>query len=83
MLLQSWEEIPVSSHTWTIDVPSGIGGYIELDADQPNSGDALTQHIKIKGKQTFDQTNRLNGSLEPSTSFFVQAYYGRLLQSLR
>jgi len=26
MLLQSWEKIPVSSHAWTIDVPSGIGG---------------------------------------------------------
>ena len=75
MLLQSWEKIPAGSHTWTIDVPSGIGGYIELNADHPNSGDALTQRVKINGKQAFNQTDRLNGALEPNTAFFVQAYY--------
>jgi hypothetical protein len=72
MLLNSWEKIPAGSHTWTIDVPSGIGGYIELEADHPNAGDTLTQRIKINGKEVDQQTDRLNGALEPNTAFFVQ-----------
>jgi hypothetical protein len=50
MLLQSWEKIPAGSHSWTIDVPSGIGGYVELEADHPNAGDTLTQRIKLGQK---------------------------------
>ena len=51
MLLQSWEKIPAGSHSWTIDVPSGIGGYIELDADHPEPGATLTQRVSINGKR--------------------------------
>ena len=75
MLLQSWEKIPAGSHTWTIDVPSGIGGYIELEADHPNAGATLTQRVKMNGKEVDNKTDRLNGTLEPNTAFFVQAYY--------
>ena len=75
MLLQSWEKIPAGPHSWTIDVPSGIGGYIELDADHPNAGDTLTQRIKINGKEVDYKTDRLNSALEPNTAFIVQANY--------
>ena len=75
MLLQSWEKIPAGSHTWTIDVPSGIGGYIELEADHPEPGASLTQRIKINGKEVDNKTDRLSAALEPNTAFFVQAYY--------
>lgn len=75
ILLESWEKIPAGSHTWTIDVPSGIGGYIELNADHPNSGDTLTESVKINGKEVTHQTDRLNGALEPNSAFFVQLHY--------
>jgi len=75
MLLQSWEKIPAGAHSWTIDVPSGIGGYIELDADHPEPGATLTQRVSINGKETFNETDRLDSPLEPNTAFFVQVYY--------
>src|SRR5258706_8427655 len=75
MLLQSWEKIPAGSHTWTIDVPSGIGGYIELEADHPEPGASLTQRIKINGKEVDNKTDRLSAALEPNTAFFLPAYY--------
>jgi hypothetical protein len=75
MLLQSWEKIPAGSHSWTIDVPSGLGGYIELDADHPEPGATLTQRVSINGKETFNETDRLDSPLEPNTAFFVQVYY--------
>jgi hypothetical protein len=75
MLLQSWEKIPAGSHSWTIEVPSGVGGYIELTADHPEPGATLTQRVSINGKETFRETDRLDSPLEPNTAFFVQAYY--------
>jgi len=72
ILLESWEKIPAGPHRWTVDIPSGIGGYIELEADHPNPGDTLTQHIRINGKEVDSQSERLDGALQPNTAFFVQ-----------
>lgn len=72
ILLQSWEKIPAGSHSWTVDIPSGIGGYIELEADHPNPGDTLTQRIRINGKEVDSQSERLDSALQPNSAFFVQ-----------
>src|SRR6185436_9568694 len=72
ILLESWEKIPVGPHSWTVDIPSGIGGYIELEADHPNPGDTLTQRIRINGKEVDSQSDRLDSALQPNTAFFVQ-----------
>jgi hypothetical protein len=54
------------------DIPGGIGGYIELEADHPDPGDTLTQRVRINGKQVNRQSDRLDSALEPNTAFFVQ-----------
>jgi hypothetical protein len=72
ILLNAWEKVPAGPHTWTVDIPSGIGGYIEFEADHPNPGDTLTQRVKINGKEVDSQTDRLDTALEPNTAFFVQ-----------
>ena len=72
ILVESWEKIPVGPHSWTVDIPSGIGGYIELEADHPNPGDTLTQRIRINGKEVDSQSDRLDSALQPNTAFFVQ-----------
>jgi hypothetical protein len=75
ILIESWEKVPAGTRTWTVDVPSGIGGYIELNADHPNSGDTLSERIKINGKEVAHQTDRLNGALEANSAFFIQLHY--------
>jgi hypothetical protein len=72
ILLDAWEKIPAGPHSWTIEIPSGIGGYIELEADHPNPGDTLTQRVRINGKQVDSQSDRLDSVLQPNTAFFVQ-----------
>ena len=72
ILAEAWEKMPAGSHNWTVNVPSGVGGYIELNADQLNAGDTLTQRVKMKGKGLDEQTDRLERPLEPNTAFFVQ-----------
>lgn len=75
ILLEAWEKIPAGSRTWTLDVPSGVGGYIELEADHPNPGDTLTERIRVNGKDIDHQTDRLESPLQPNTAFFVQFHY--------
>jgi hypothetical protein len=72
ILVQAWEKIPAGPHTWSVDVPGGIGGYIELEADHPSPGDTLTQRIKMDGKEVDNQSGRLDSPLQPNTAFFVQ-----------
>jgi len=72
ILMNAWEKVSAGPHTWTVDIPSGVGGYIEFEADQPKPGDTLTQRVKINGKEVDSQTERLDSPLEPNTAFFVQ-----------
>jgi hypothetical protein len=72
ILINASEKVPAGTHTWTVDVPSGIGGYIEFEADHPNPGDTLTQRVKINGKEVDNQSERLDSPLQPNTAFFVQ-----------
>lgn len=72
ILAEAWEKMPAGSHTWRVNVPSGVGGYIELNADQPVAGDTLSQHIRMNGKNLYDENDRLERPLEPNTAFFVQ-----------
>src|SRR5215472_11163734 len=47
ILLNAWEKVPPGAHSWLVDIPNDIGGYIEFEADHPNPGDTLTQRVKI------------------------------------
>jgi len=72
ILAEAWEKMPAGTRTWTVNVPSGVGGYIELNADQPNPGDTLNQRVKMNGKSVNEQADKLERPLEPNTAFFVQ-----------
>jgi hypothetical protein len=75
LLLNTWEKIPAGTHSWSIDVPAGVGGYIELDADHPNVGDSLTMRIHMNRKLVDEQSEKLNSPLEPNTAFFLQDHF--------
>src|SRR5262245_35797245 len=72
ILLNAREQVPAGPHTWTVDIPNGVGGYIEFEADHPNPGDTLTQRIKVNGKEVDNQSERLDSALQPNTAFFLQ-----------
>lgn len=74
-LLQSWEKIPAGTRSWSIDVPPGVGGYIELGADHPTTGDTLTMRVRMNGRLLDEQTEKLNAPLEPNTAFFLQDHF--------
>jgi hypothetical protein len=71
-ILNSFEKIPAGSRSWTIDVPAGVGGLIELEADHPNPGDTLTMRVHMNENLVDEQSETLDQPLEPDTAFFVQ-----------
>jgi hypothetical protein len=73
--LETWEKIPAGARSWSIDVPSGVGGYIEIEADKPNAGDKLTMRVKMNGHSVDEQSEKLEGALQPGTAFFVQDHF--------
>ena len=83
ILLDSWEKIPAGTKSWTIDVPPGVGGYIELDADHPNAGDKLRTRINVNGNLVNEQTDQLEKPLEPNTAFFVQDHFDDYSQAVQ
>ena len=74
-LLQSFEKVPAGASSWNIDVPPGVGGYIQLGADHPNPGDKLTMRIRMNGRLLDEQTDILKAPLEPKTAFFLQDHF--------
>ena len=72
--LESYEDVPAGSYRWTIDVPSGIGGYLELNAVAPKAGDRIKFRILANGETVFEDQEELLQPLEPGYAFFVQAY---------
>ena len=82
-LLQSWEKISAGMHSWSIDVPAGVGGYIELEADHPNVGDKVTMRVRMNGNLVDEQTDTLERPLEANTAFFVQDHFDDYSQAAR
>jgi len=74
-ILNSSEKIPAGSKSWSIDVPSGVGGYIELDADEPRVGDTVTMRVHVNGRLVDTQTDKLDQPLQANEAFFVQDHF--------
>ena len=67
--------MPAGTYRWTIDVPGGTGGYVELNAVTPKAGDRLKFRILANGRTVFEDSDELLQPLEPGYAFFVQAYF--------
>lgn len=74
-LLETHEDVPAGSHSWTIDVPADVGGYVELSAPSPQPGDHLAWTIEVGGKTVDEQSDTLEKPLEQGYGFFLQSYF--------
>jgi len=73
--LETYERVAPGTYRWTIDVPSATGGYVELNADTPRTGDRLKFRITANGRTVFEDSDYLEKPREPGYAFFVQAYF--------
>jgi hypothetical protein len=73
--LDTYEEIPAGAHSWTIDVPPRVGGYVELGAVKPNVGDRLAWKIRVNERVVDEQSDTLKEPLQKGYAFFIQSYF--------
>lgn len=73
--LETHEAVSPGSHSWTIDVPGEVGGYVELTATSPQPGDRLTWSIEAAGATVDEQTQTLEKPLEEGWAFGLQTYF--------
>ena len=73
--LGAWEKVGTGVHSWTIDVPAKVGGYIDLTAENPKVGDKLSWRIKLNNQVVDEQSQTLEEALKPNYAFGLQAFY--------
>lgn len=73
--LETWESVGPGERSWTIDVPKGTGGTIELGAEKPKVGDTLKWTISLDGQTVDEQKESLEEELGPNYAFFLQREY--------
>ena len=73
--LDAWTPVTTGTHMWTINIPRGAGGYIELSAEAPKVGDKLSWKIHLNGKLVDEQSETLEQPLAAGYGFFLQSYY--------
>jgi hypothetical protein len=73
--IDAWTEVKAGAHSWTVNVPPGAGGYIELGAEGPKVGDTMNWKITLNGETVEEQSETLNEPLKDGYAFFLQSYY--------
>jgi hypothetical protein len=73
--MTAWTTVDAGSHTWSLEIPRGAGGYIELGAEDPKVGDKLQWKITLDGNTVEEQSETLSEPLKSGYAFFLQSYY--------
>jgi hypothetical protein len=71
-MLETWERVGAGLHTWVIDVPEGVGGTAEIDAESPKVGSRVRIAVKVDGRTVAEDTQALNEPLRAGYGFFAQ-----------
>jgi hypothetical protein len=73
--LETHEDVGPGHHSWAIDVPNGVGGYVELGAVDPQPGDELSWTLAVNGETVDEQSEALEEPLQKGYAFFIQTYF--------
>jgi hypothetical protein len=73
--LETWEAVEAGHHRWSIEVPEGVGGTVELGAVDPQPGDELRWTLRVDGEAVDEQAETLEQPLEEGYAFFLQTYF--------
>jgi hypothetical protein len=73
--METWTKVAAGSHTWTIDVPAQVGGYVDFGCEEPKVGDTLKWRILANGTVADEQSETLNEPLKPGWGFGLQIHF--------
>lgn len=73
-MLETWERVAAGSRTFTIEVPPGVSGTAEVEAEGPKPGSRVRVAVKVGGRTTAEDGEVLNGPLKAGEAFFAQVH---------
>jgi hypothetical protein len=71
--LEASEEVAPGHHSWTIDVPSDVGGYVALEAVDARAGDEVRWTLAVNGEAIDEQWDGIDEAVGDSGAF-IEAY---------
>lgn len=73
--LETNEKVDAGEHSWSVDVPEHVGGYVEVQATAPNVGDSLKLKVKVDGRFVYEESSKLERPLEGGYVFGLSEHY--------
>jgi len=74
-MIDASEKAAAGIHSWRVEVPNQVGGYIELEAQHPKAGDWLKWKVSFNETVLKEEKEVLDKDLEPNTAFFLQLHF--------
>ena len=71
-LLETWQMVEAGTHTFTIDVPAGVSGRVEVGIDHPSVGATVELICRVNDELIHRDTAQLDQPLQEGTAFFTQ-----------
>jgi hypothetical protein len=72
--LETWEKIGPGAHTFSVEVPSEVGGTAEVSAENPKVGSKVRIAVKVDGRIVAEDFSTLTEPLQPGYGFFAQVH---------
>ena len=72
--LETWEKIGPGARTFSIEVPSDVGGTAEISAENPKIGSRVRIAVKVDGRIVAEDFSTLTEPLQPGYGFFAQVH---------
>jgi hypothetical protein len=69
------EVVEPGTHSWTIDVPRGVGGYVDFTAVEPKVCDRLSWRLLANGQIADEQFDELKEPLQSGYAFGLTAAF--------
>jgi len=70
--LDTYQKVPAGSHSWSVDVPSAVGGDLEFEAEQPKPGSHLKWTVRCGSRILAENSETLNSALQGNEAFFLK-----------
>ncbi len=67
--METWEKIGPGHHTFTIDVPAGVSGSVEVRANEPKVGSRVQVAVKVGARTVAEDSQTLTEPLKPGYGF--------------
>ncbi|HEV8525036.1 MAG TPA: hypothetical protein VGQ71_11090 [Terriglobales bacterium] len=75
--LEAWENISAGRHSWTIALPAGTGGVLDLGIPEPKIGSRISWTVTLNGQTIVQESDALEKPLEAGYAFGLQANLGQ------